>query len=35
MREIERPVPIRFQEEIEREWTIRLGDMALSQTMTD
>jgi hypothetical protein len=35
MREIERPMPHWIQEEIEREWTFRLGDMALSPTLID
>jgi hypothetical protein len=35
MGEIERPMPHWFREEIEREWTNRLGDMALSPTMID
>ena len=35
MREIERPMPLSFQQEIEGEWTFGLGDMALSPTMID
>jgi hypothetical protein len=35
MREIERPMPLAFQHEIEGEWTFGLGDMALSATMID
>jgi hypothetical protein len=33
--EFERPLPNWFREEIEREWTHRLGDMALSPTSID
>jgi hypothetical protein len=35
MGEIERPMPHWFREEIEREWTHRLGDMALLPTTFD
>jgi hypothetical protein len=35
MREIEQPMPLRVQEEIEGEWTFRVGDMALSPTMIE
>jgi hypothetical protein len=35
MREIERPMPLSVQQEIEGEWTFGLGDMALSPTMID
>jgi hypothetical protein len=35
MREIERPMPLSDQHEIEGEWTFWLGDMALSPTMID
>ena len=35
MREIERPMPLSVQQEIEGEWTFALGDMALSPTMID
>jgi hypothetical protein len=35
MREIERPMPLSLQHEIEGEWTFGLGDMALSPTMID
>jgi hypothetical protein len=35
MREIEQPMPLRVQQEIEGGWTFGLGDMALSPTMID
>jgi hypothetical protein len=35
MREIERPMPLSFQHELEGEWTFGLGDLALSPTMID
>jgi hypothetical protein len=35
MRDIERPMPLSVQQEIEGEWTFALGDMALSPTMID
>ena len=35
MREIERPMPLSVLQEIEGEWTFRLGDMALSPTMIE
>ena len=35
MHEIERPMSFRVQQEIEGEWTFRLGDMALSPTMIE
>jgi hypothetical protein len=35
MRELERPMPLSFQHEIEGEWTLGLGDMALSPTIID
>jgi hypothetical protein len=35
MREIERPMPLSVQQEVEGEWTFGLGDMALSPTMID
>jgi hypothetical protein len=35
MREIERPTPFWVREEIEAEWTYRLGGMALSPTVID
>jgi hypothetical protein len=35
MREIEQPMPLRIQQEIEGEWRIGRGDMALSPTMVD
>ena len=35
MREIERPMPLSAQQEIEGEWTFGLGDMALSPTMIE
>jgi hypothetical protein len=35
MREIERPMPLSVQQEIEGKWTFGLGDMALSPTMIE
>jgi hypothetical protein len=35
MRELERPMPLSFQHDIEGEWKFGLGDMALSPTMID
>ena len=35
MRGLERPMPLSFQHEIEGEWTLGLGDMALSPTIID
>ncbi len=35
MRAIERPMPVSAQQELEGEWTLRLGDMTLSPAMID
>ena len=35
MQAIERPMPLSAQQELEGEWTLRLGDMALSPAMVD
>src|SRR5262249_49013526 len=35
MRQIERPMPLSFQHEIEGEWRFGLGDMALSPAMIE
>src|SRR5262245_49201204 len=35
MREIEQPMPLRIEQEIEGRWTFGLGDMALSPAMID